>query len=376
MNICFFGGYRPEYPRNAILRRGLELAGADVLECRVRPSHKFWLRYPLLLGRYALSLKKTGRQASPGQSFLFVPEFCQKDVAIARVISRLTSRPVIFDPLASRYETKILDRRIWPEKSAAARWNASIDRRAFRRADFILADTAAHKAYYSEENGIPAEKIEILPVGFDDRIWNDTLPDKTPSSVFVVMFFGSFLPLHGADVIMETARLVAARDPSVEFRIIGSGQTFPAARKIAESAGLRNVRFEGWLPHRELARRVSAEADLCLGIFGKSGKARRVVPHKVFQAMAVGKPVLTLRTPAAEEFFRHGDHVYFCDEPDPVSLAAAVLDLKSDSGLREGIARRGCALVREKFNPRALGQMLMDHLNKRFERGNQRRMAR
>ncbi len=375
MNVCFFGGYRPEYPRNAILRRGLALAGADVLECRVRPSHKFWLRYPLLLGRYAFSLKKTGLGAAQGGGFLFVPEFCQKDVPIAGVISRLTSRPVIFDPLASRYETKILDRGIWPEKSTAARWNAAIDRRAFRRADLILADTAAHKAYYSEENGIPGEKIEVLPVGFDDRVWNEASSGNAPSAVFVVMFFGSFLPLHGTDVILEAARLVATRDPLVEFRIIGSGQTFPAASKVAESAGLCNVRFEGWLPYRELARRVAAEANLCLGIFGKSGKARRVVPHKVFQAMAAGKPVLTLRTPAAEEFFRHGDHIYFCDGPDPARLAGAILDLKNDAGLRGGIARRGCALVREKFSPLALGKMLMDHLDQRFGRENRRGTA-
>jgi len=376
MNIYFFGGYRPDYPRNAVLRRGLELAGAGVLECRVRPSHKFWLRYPLLLGRYAFGLRKERRaSAGAGRAFLLVPDFCQKDVPIAKIVSRLTSRPVIFDPLASRHETKIVDRQKMPEGSAAARWNAAIDRRALRLADLILADTAAHKKYYGEEFGVPAEKIEVLPVGFDDRVWKEAPPRKSPTTPFVVVFFGSFLPLHGADVIIEAARLVGAQDASVEFLFVGSGQTLPAAQKIAESAGLRNVRFKGWLPYDELARCVTAEADLCLGIFGKTAKTERVVPHKVFQAMAAGKPVLTLRTPAAAEFFTHKDNIFFCDGHDPARLTAAILELKNDAGLRETIARRGCGLVREKYNPRALGEMLIKYLNERFERGNSRGSA-
>jgi len=376
MNICFFGGYRPDYPRNAVIRRGLELAGAGIMECRVRPSHKFWLRYPLLLGRYAFGPGRVRRAfASAGRVFLFVPEFCQKDVPIAGIISRLTSSPVIFDPLASRYETKVVDRQILSEKSAAARWNAAIDRRAFRLADLILADTAAHKEYYVREFGVPAEKIEILPVGFDDRVWKEAPYEKSSPSPFVVMFFGSFLPLHGADVMIEAARLIGAQDPSVEFRIIGSGQTFSAVRKIAASAGLRQVKFEGWLPYDELARRVTAEADLCLGVFGKTAKTQRIVPHKVYQAMAAGKPVLTLRTPAAAEFFAHQDNIFFCDESDPARLASSILEIKTDDGLRKSVARRGCALVREKYNPRRIGERLINCLNKRFEGDHHRGQA-
>ena len=34
MRVCFFGLYDPEYPRNAVLRRGLQAAGVDVVDCR------------------------------------------------------------------------------------------------------------------------------------------------------------------------------------------------------------------------------------------------------------------------------------------------------------------------------------------------------
>lgn len=362
MNVVFFGAYDPAYPRNAVLRRGLELNGVAVSECRVRPGPKFWLRYPLLIAGWLRSGK-----ASSATKFLFVPEFAQKDVPLAAFIGRLSGRPVVFDPLASRYETKILDWRRKPEGSPSARWNRAIDRRAFRSAGLIIADTQAHKEYYCREFGLPPGKVAVVPVGFDDRVFTRSLADRrTPKSVstgtFIVLFFGSFLPLHGVELIIEAARHISGVDRAVRFHFIGSGQTLDRVRSLVSEYGLDSVDFEGWMSQTELAGRVSETADVCLGIFGRTEKAGRVVPHKIFQAMALGKPVITARTRASEEFFSHRRNIYFSDGSDPVSLAGAVLELKKDAGLRERIARDGFNLVWEKYRPEVLGSALKDIL--------------
>jgi glycosyltransferase involved in cell wall biosynthesis len=369
MDVIFFGGYDPAYPRNAVLRRGLELNGVRVSECRVRTGQRFWLRYPALLRRW---LRRPKAQPS-SPAFLFVPEFAQKDVPLARLLARPTSCCVIFDPLASRYETKILDWRRKPKGSPSAWWNRVIDRWAFRSSDFLIADTQTHKDYYCREFGIDPPKIGVLPVGFDDRVFSRALgslrsADQAAAAPFTVLFFGSFLPLHGADEVIEAARLVSEADRSVRFRFIGSGQTLSFAQSRAAEYGLANVDFEGWLSQSDLAERVARTADVCLGIFGRTEKADRVVPHKVFQAMALGKPVITARTPAVEEFFIDRENILLCRKEDPRSLAEAILELKRDPALREGIAQKGQETVWQKYHPTALGAVLRDILEKTANR--------
>ena len=300
-----------------------------------------------------------------------MPEFGQKDVPPARFLAGLTARRLIFDPLASRFETKIVDWRWRPEGSLAGWWNKSIDRWAFRLSDLIIADTRAHKDYYCRLFGLDPRKVVVIPVGFDDRVFARGLAGqgaepREGKSLFTALFFGSFLPLHGAETIIEAARLVREADKFIRFLLIGSGQTLPRIRKRAADSGLENVSFVGWLDQAALAGRIAAEADLCLGIFGRTEKAGRVVPHKIFQSIALGKPVVTARTPAVEEFFSHGKDIFLCPRDDPRSLAEAVLRLKGDPGLREGIARRGRELAWAKFHPAAIGALLKSALEDRF----------
>jgi glycosyltransferase involved in cell wall biosynthesis len=365
MDVIFFGGYDPAYPRNAVLRRGLELNGVRVSECRVLPGRRFWFRYPALFCRWIRMPKS--EPSSP--AILFVPEFAQKDVPLARLLARLTSRRVVFDPLASRYETKILDWQRKPEGSPSAWWNRVIDRRAFRSSGLLIADTQAHKEYYCREFGLDQSKIAVLPVGFDDRVFSkslgkDLLAGQAAGAPFMVLFFGSFLPLHGVADIIEAARLVSKADRSVGFRFIGSGQTLDCVKARAAELGLANADFEGWLCQSDLAEKVARTADVCLGIFGRTEKAERVVPHKVFQAMALGKPVITARTPAIEEFFTDRENILLCRKKDPRSLAEAILELKRDPALRERIAHKGYEMVWQKYHPAALGAVLRDILEK------------
>jgi glycosyltransferase involved in cell wall biosynthesis len=368
VRFTFFGAYDPAYPRNAVIRRGLRLAGVEVRECRASPKFKVWARYPWLAASWLRRARR--RPAAGGESdVIFVPEFGQKDVPLAKFLSVLAARPLVFDPLAARYETKVLDRRRAAPDSPAAWWNMRIDRAAFALPDLVLADTETHKSYYLQAYGVRPDKIEVLPLGYDEELFR---PGRAPATagnggMFTVLFFGSFLPLHGVEVIVEAARLVARVDPSVRFRIIGSGQTLPAVREAAEASGLRTVEFLGWRPASAIPEAIAA-ADLCLGIFGRTEKARRVVPHKIFQSMGMGRVVITARTPAVEEIFVHGRTIWLCDEPLAASLAGAVLEMRRNPALKEKLSQGGFDLMQERYTSRAVAGRLVEIVRRRFGR--------
>ncbi len=401
--FVFFGAYDPAYPRNAVIRAGLLANGAAVTECAASPRWRFWMRWPRLLLAYVRG-RAARRAAESGmrRRFLFVPEFCAKDVPLARLLGWLTARPVVFDPLAARYETKILDWRRRPPSSLTAWWNFRIDAAAFRLADLILADTAAHGDYFRRVYKLRPDKVRVLYLGFDDALFLPPPGNRAPDSVsglphptptvplpgaaassslgpsprsspcpslgpragpepFRVLFFGSFLPLHGVEIVVEAAKILA-KESSLHFRLIGDGQTFPAVRRFVERHGLTNVDLAGRVAYASLPGEIQA-ADVCLGVFGRTEKSRRVIPHKVVQSAAMGRPVVTARSPAVEELFRHRRDIYLCDEPLGPSLALAILELRRDGGLRASIGAAGARLVGERLAPAAVGRSLLDRLD-------------
>lgn len=373
--FVFFGAYDPAYPRNAVIRSGLLADGAAVSECAASPRWRFWMRWPRLLLKY-IGGRSARRAAEAGmrRRFIFVPEFCAKDVPLARLLGRLTARRVIFDPLAARYETKILDWRRKPPSSLTAWWNFRIDAAAFRLADLVLADTAAHGDYFRRAYKLRPEKVRVLYLGFDGALFRPgpALPPSRPPQAapaesaagerpFLVLFFGSFLPLHGVDIVVEAARMLA-KEGGLRFRLIGDGQTFPAVRGFVDRHGLTAVELPGRVPFSSLPGEIAA-ADLCLGVFGRTEKSRRVIPHKVVQSAAMGRPVVTARSPAVEELFTHRRDIYLCDEPLGPSLALAILELRRDRGLRESIGAAGGRLVGERLAPAAVGRSLLGMLD-------------
>ncbi|MFC2169236.1 glycosyltransferase [Acidobacteriota bacterium] len=286
---------------------------------------------------------------------------------LAKALSFLSAKKIIFDPLASRFETKIIDWQRSPENSWQAKWNFHIDRWAFKLSDIVLADTQAHKDYYCREFSLPPEKVAVLPVGFDDDLFNPHLLPTTAEkrTPFKVLFFGSFLPLHGVEVIIKASQIISEKDSTVQFRLIGSGQTLERSQALALKFGLNNVLFENWLPLPELPGRIFS-ADICLGIFGKTEKAQRVVPHKIFQAMGMMKPVVTYRTPAVREFFTHRENIFLTSEASAEHLARAILELKENNNMRQRIAEKGYLHVSRNFSPLAIGSALIKIIERNF----------
>ena len=107
---------------------------------------------------------------------------------------------------------------------------------------------------------------------------------------------------------------------------------------------------------RKLHFRLPFENLRCaLGIFGTGDKAARVIPNKVFQALACACPVITGDTPAARELLTDGADALLVPPGDARALAGAVRRLASDDGLAGQLAAAGRATYEANASEQVLG---------------------
>lgn len=343
MRILIFGAYDREYARNRVLRLGLQRLGVQLASCHCDPRAGRIRRLTTLLSRYV---------RSPPADLVLVPEFRHKDVPLARLLCALAGRPLVVDPLVSRYDTKVGDWGTTSPVSLHAGHNFRTDRAAMRFADLVLADTPQHAAYFQSTFRVPPERTAVVPVGFDDTVLR-SLPPPAPGP-FRVGFFGSYLPLHGVGTILGAAARL--QPEGVRFLLVGSGQTYSAVEE-ARMNGL-SIEVEPTLAPTDLVERLRT-CHVLLGIFGTSAKATRVVPNKVYQGLALGRPVVTADTPAIRSFFVPGTHLVTVPGGDAAALAAALRDLRSEPEARARIAAAGARYVHAAFNPEAVARTFL-----------------
>ena len=255
--------------------------------------------------------------------------------------ARWTARgaPVVFNPLVSLYDTFVEDRARFRAGSPAARALRAVDRLAFRSADVVVADTEAHAAFLAR---LGARRLETAFVGAEERVF---VPGPAAREPTHALFVGKLIPLHGLETILGAAE----RAPDVPFRIVGSGQLETLLRRRPP-----NVEWLPWVEYERLGDELH-RAAVALGVFGTSAKASRVIPNKVFQALATRTPVVTADTPAARELLDDRSAV-LVPPGDPDALAHAVRRLMDDPALRAAVAESGYDAYRARASEDVLGR--------------------
>src|SRR3989344_312459 len=329
--ILYFGVYEPSYARNGVLINGLKKSGAYVLELRQKPA-RFAL-FKLFFGY--LKFKKDFDAmivGFPGQEVMF----------LARLL--VWRKKIIFDAFTSHYGGYILDRKRWAKNSLRAFYFKFLDKWSCKLADVVLLDTDAHINFFVQNFKLSKEKFRRIWIGANDDNFKpinrqDLFKQVLPvNDKFKVMFFGTYIPLQGAEYIVRAAKLLE-RETDIIFYFIGKGQDKYRCVNLVKELGLKNIEFTDMIKPEELRLRI-ASADVVLGLFGNTPKTPLVIPNKIYEATAMKKPVITSDTPAIRELFSEGD-MLLIGAANPDEIAKAISKLKNDPNLRGKIAERG-----------------------------------
>jgi glycosyltransferase involved in cell wall biosynthesis len=216
---------------------------------------------------------------------------------------------IVEDFFISLYDTLVFDRKKFKEGSFIAKLLFWIDKITINRADYVITDTQAHGQYFINEFKVEPSKVNVLYLEADHKIYLPIKKQKPElwNNKFVVLYFGSILPLQGIDTILECIKLMKDND-NIIFDIIG-----PIPKMLLQKYdGLNNVYFTKWLSQQQLAEHIAA-ADLCLaGHFNENiAKAARTIPGKAFIYNAMAKPMILGDNVANRERFTEDNIMNF-----------------------------------------------------------------
>lgn len=235
---------------------------------------------------------------------------------------KIRNKKIIIDFFISLYDTLINDRKKFCDKgiiSSICHW---IDSDTLKKADYVIADTKADAKYFIREFKSDADKFMTMYLEADSSIYYPRQQHKrlNLTDKYVVLYFGSILPLQGVDVILEVIRQFKG-EKSIFFQMIG-----PIPKKYNKPIQ-ENVEYIEWLNQKELAEYI-ANADLCLaGHFNeKIDKAKRTIPGKAYIYNAMCKPMVLGDNEANRELFSDSSIIYFSKMGNPECLKKIIIE--------------------------------------------------
>jgi glycosyltransferase involved in cell wall biosynthesis len=349
---------------------GLRRNGVEVVEChqqlwhgvkdRVRTASGGWLRpgFVVRFIRTYWGLLRAYRQV--GHYDVMVLGYPgQVDVYLARVLTWLRRKPLVLDVFMSIYLIA-LERGLVDQHPVTARLIYWLEKLACSLPDCLIQDTAEYVHWFREVYALNPTRFRLVPTGADDRVFHPLEVDARNDDLFRVLYYGTFIPNHGIEYIVEAARILANED-AFRFELVGKGPDLDKAMRLVQRYDLSNVDFVGWLDKEELVKWV-ARADVCLGAFGITPQSVMTIQNKIYEGLAMAKPVITGDAPAVRAAMRHGEHVYLVERANPNAIAAGLLALKADSDLRRRLAQQGRRLFLRKYSMERLGQYMLSWL--------------
>lgn len=376
--LTYFGTYDATYVRNRTLIIGLRLCGVEVQECHAdlyggtdgklraaRGDPIYLVKLLLRAVKAQLTLIYRFLRMPPGQAVL-LGYSAQADVFLAWVLTRLRGGFLVTDIMTPMWLI-CLDRYGGRVPRITRLIVRALERTAIRLSDLCLVETAEVAQFLAEQYNVSSSRFGILPVGAHLSISDEGVPQPEAlidKDAFVALYQGKFIPQHGISTILEAARILQGYEDLL-FVLAGDGQDSQRAREFISSHNLRNVRQLGQVTYGQVAALIR-RADVCLGVFGTSFQSRITAHNKIFEALALGKPLISGRSAPIERLFRDGEELLLVERGNGQALADAILRVKADPGERQKLTAGATrALDRGGFRPVPLAEHLLALIRER-----------
>ena len=271
-----------------------------------------------------------GLDRRPRPDLVLVPVCRQRDIAAACRWAHKRGIKVLFDPMISAWDKKVLEQKKWKADEPRAKRLLKRERRLMAMPDLVCWDTSCHVDFCAEYLNVPREKLRVLLTGTDEEVFKPQPPQPPHGGDFKVLYHGAYLPLHGTEYIVEAARMTQGK--GIHWSFLGWG-AYKAATE-AKAAGISNITFLDKVPYTQVPR-VICDHDVVLGVFGTTAKAARVIGNKVYECMACCRPTINEFCSGYPPEAKDCKAIKFVPPGDAAAIVKAVEEYRSDWANRE-----------------------------------------
>ncbi|WP_438024436.1 glycosyltransferase family 4 protein [Sorangium sp. So ce233] len=355
----------PEY--RGRLRVEEDFHGVRVLRTWIyAAANRGKVRRSLAYGSFALSTLTLAQRDLPPADVLIAtsPQFL---TAVAGYgIARLRGLPFVFE-VRDLWPESIVAVGALPEGHAVVRGLTAVEERLYRAADEIVVVTRSFRERLVER-GVPEGKIDVLRNGVDLGRFKPSSRD-TPLRAelgfgdrLVVAYVGTHGMAHGLSAVLDVAHGLLARD-DIRFLFVGDGAERASLEARARELGLSNVTFLGARP-RDAMNEVYATADICLVPLRKSELFQTVIPSKIFEILAMERPIVISVDGEARSIVEEANAGLFAPPEDVPSMTRAILELAADPDRRRQMGEAGRAHVIRSFDRDTLAHEYLEVLER------------
>jgi glycosyltransferase involved in cell wall biosynthesis len=163
--------------------------------------------------------------------------------------------------------------------------------------------------------------------------------------------------------VLQVAAQLQATLPEIVFLFVGEGADKERLVSLAQDKGLLNVLFLPQQPREKIPALIRA-SDLCLVLLKKAPVFKTVIPTKMLEFMACGRPVILGVDGQARQVLEEAKGGLFIEPENHNALSEAVLHLYQDSTLRQTLGRNGRNHIVEHLSREHTAKIYIEVLEK------------
>lgn len=240
---------------------------------------------------------------------------------IGALAGRLAGVPVV---LGRHYHDELY----LAASGAKLRGLLAVEQLCNRLARWIVVPSTAIRDLLVQRQGVPAEKVRVIPYGFDFSAarYQPPPPEEQQAlrrslglgEAFVLGSFGRLHPLKGQDDLLRAFADVRQQLPQARLLMVGDGPARPALQALARQLGIEaQVQFTGW---RHDVSRMLAVVDVVV-----HPTLHEAFPQLMVEAMAQARPLIITEVSGTTEHVAHGRTGLLIPKQDPHALAEAIV---------------------------------------------------